>query len=361
MKVLMLIDSFTVGGAQRQFTTLSKELHKKHDVTVIVYHPITSHFENELNADNIRIVKILKQSRFDFRFIFKLLKFIRKEKFDVCISFLNTPNSYNVLAKITHCVPKIIVGQRSAYFKESLSLKRRFQESLLYFSDYITTNSITQKQRMEDIFPFLKDKIYYVPNVYDTSMVVQKLNFKKNFIVLSNTQINKNPLQLCQALVEYKRMYGEPKFRIKWYGRISKKHIDKTKLDEGIKILEDNGLYSNLTFEGITDTPLLKLKESDLLIHISNFEGCPNSVCEAMITKTPVLVSNVCDAPILLNNNSGILVNQLDPIDIANSIKTFETFTEEEIISMTENAYNMIRDNYNKNVAFETLNTLIVK
>lgn len=359
MKTLMLIDSFTVGGAQRQLTIIAKELHKSKNLTVIVYHPITSHFEEELKAEGVRIVKILKQSRFDFKFIGKLLKFIRKEKFDVSISFLSTPNFYNILAKVTHSVPKIIVSQRSAYFRDSITFKKRIQESLLYFADHITTNSITQKQRMEEIFPFLKGKIYFLPNVYTVPAFENKNNLKKRFIVLSNTQTNKNPLQLCKALIDYKTLYGRPKFIINWHGRVSEKTYDKSQFNEGLKLLQENDLSHNLVFKGITNTPFQKIAESDLLIHISNYEGCPNSVCEAMALKTPVLVSNVCDAPILLNDNRGILVNQLNPIDIANAIRTFENLTAKDINTMTENAYNMIIDYFNKEVALKVINKLI--
>src|SRR5690606_32870722 len=122
---------------------------------------------------------------------------------------------------------------------------------------------------------------------------------------------------------------------------------------------KENKLSNTLVFKGITNAPFEKIMESNLLIHISNYEGCPNSVCEAMALKTPVLVSNVCDAPILLNNNRGVLVNQLNPIDIAKSIRAFESLTTEDIITMTENAYNMIKDNFNKDVAIEVFNKLI--
>lgn len=359
MKILMLIDSFTVGGAQRQFTTIAKELHKEYDVTVVVYHAITSHFEEELIAEGVRIEKILKKSRFDIRFIFKLLKFIKREKFSISISFLDTPNFYNVIAKITRSVPKIIVSQRSAYFKETLSLKKRLRESLLYFADHITTNSITQKERMIDIFPFMEKKIHYLPNIYKLTGSTDRILKRKEFIVLSNTQRNKNPLQLCKAIVEYNKIYGKPDFTIKWYGRISKNQIDQEALDEGLKLLKLNNLSSCLAFVGITDNPKDKLLESDLLIHISNFEGCPNAVCEAMVYKTPVLVSNVCDSPYLIGNTRGFLVDVKSPLDIAKKIKEFEESKNSRIKNMISEAFNFIQSEFNIQNAIGKLNSLI--
>ena len=356
----MLIDSFNVGGAQRQLSTLAIELNKENEITMLVYHPITSHFEINLLNEGIRIKKILKKSKFDVFFILKLLKFIRKEKFDISISFLDTPNFYNVLAKIFRCVKKTIVSQRSAYFKESISLKQRIQESLLYFSDYITTNSITEKERMEILFPFFKKKIYYLPNVYEIPKdIISRVNNKLNFLVLSNTRLSKNPYKLCEAIVEYKKTYGIPKFKISWYGRIIENKEDYNKLNLGIDLLKKNNLEHIIQFKGITDTPLTKIIESDLLIHISDYEGCPNSVCEAMIYKTPVFLSDVCDANYLLNNNRGILIDKTSAIQIASKIYEFENFSAEKIEDMTDRAQCFIEENFNIKTSLSTIKKLI--
>jgi hypothetical protein len=364
MKILMLIDSFTVGGAQRQLTSLAIELNKEkeNNITIVVYHSITSHFENDLIKNGIRIKKILKKSRFDVLFIIKLLYYIKNEKFDVSISFLDTPNFYNILAKFFGCVKKVIVSQRSAYFKENISLKKRIQESLLYFADYITTNSITQKERMEILFPFFKKKIHYLPNVYEIpNEVISRDNNKMNFLVLSNTRLSKNPYKLCEAIIEYKKRIGIPKFKISWYGRIVEDKEDYNRLKLGIDLLINNNLEHIIEFKGITDVPLVKITESDLLIHISDYEGCPNSVCEAMLYKTPVFLSNVCDAFYLLNNNRGILVDNISAIEIANKIYEFENLNSEKINDMTNKAQYFIKQNFNINSSLSILYNLINK
>src|SRR5690606_3963212 len=119
----------------------------------------------------------------------------------------------------------------------------------------------------------MRKKIYYLPNAYASIKADNSINNRKQFIVLSNTQNNKNPYMLCKALVEYKKLYGEPKFRILWFGRISQSKKDISKLNKGIGLLSHHGISESLTFERITENPEKIIKVSDLLIHISNFEG----------------------------------------------------------------------------------------
>ena len=120
-RILLVIDHLNVGGAQRQMTFLAKELSKEFDVHLLLFHSKSSFLEEELNDAGVIITKILKKSKYDLFFIFKFLKFIRKLNVEISISFLETPNFYNELAILFRCVRKVIVSERSAYFKKDLT------------------------------------------------------------------------------------------------------------------------------------------------------------------------------------------------------------------------------------------------
>ena len=62
-----------------------------------------------------------------------------------------------------------------------------------------------------------------------------------------------------------------------------------------------------------SDIPGL-LREHHALIHPSLYEGLPNVVCEALAAGMPVLVSNVCDHPLLVaDGERGFLFDPADP------------------------------------------------
>lgn len=358
MKILMLIDSFTVGGAQKQFCTLAKELHKRYNLTVVVYHSVTSHFEDELKVEGVRIIKILKRSRFDIAFIIKLLIYIRKGQFDVSISFLDTPNFYNVIAKITGSINKIIVSQRSAYFKKSITLRKRIQESLLFFADSITTNSITQKQRMEEIFPFMKGKLYYLPNAYKTSRSYYSLN-SNSFVVLSNLNENKNPLRLVLAVEILVCKYSTKNFTINWYGRYPITEKAKIDFSRAQNIIRTKNLDNYIKFKGITSNPTKVINECSALIHISDYEGTSNSVCEAMALSKPIILSNICDHPILVSYNNGILVDHKTPGSIAAGILQYINMNLAERQKMGMKSKYYISKNHNINNTLNILNKIL--
>ncbi|WP_196889209.1 glycosyltransferase family 4 protein [Aureivirga sp. CE67] len=361
MKILLLTDSFNVGGAQRQFVALTKELNKYHEVEVIVFHPHTSHLEEEVKELKIPIYKILKKSRFEIKFIGKLIKEVKNRNYDISISYLDTPNFYNEILKIAGVVPKIIISQRSAYFKKTLTFKKKVLEYFHTFADVISTNSISQAERMKECFPFLSEKIVYTPNIYNIPKIpISSTKDKKvKFIVVSNTHYYKNPLKLCEAVLAYSQKYGEPKFKIDWFGRISSNEKDKLVMEKGLSLLEEKGLEKVLTFKGVTNEIYSKINMADALIHLSDFEGCPNSVCEAMFLKKPVLLSNVCDHPILVSNENGFLLDQKNPIDIAEKIHEFFQKEENEIKEMGERSYQLIKKQMSKEVTIQKWLNLI--
>ena len=184
-------------------------------------------------------------------------------------------------------------------------------------------------------------------------------NFR--FIVVSNTHYYKNPFKLCEAIVVYKKKYGNINFSIDWYGNISTIKRDMDLLNNGIELLKEEGLEGIIHFRGVIKDIYSKIKDADVLVHLSEFEGCPNSVCEAMFLKKPLLLSNVCDHPYLTSNRNGYLFNQTNPEDIAEKMYTMVNMKNCDLIAMGDLSKELIEDLMDRKMIINKWRQLIEK
>jgi glycosyltransferase involved in cell wall biosynthesis len=81
------------------------------------------------------------------------------------------------------------------------------------------------------------------------------------------------------------------------------------------------------------------MRSHDALIHPAYFEGLPNSVCEALASGLPVLISNTLDHPLLVQDGvSGLLFDPYSPVAIANAIQCFAKLDDTERCKMSQSA-----------------------
>lgn len=102
------------------------------------------------------------------------------------------------------------------------------------------------------------------------------------------------------------------------------------------------GLESNVRFLGLKDRSYIyeNLKNYDLLIQPSFFEGFGLTIVEGMAAKLPVLVSDI-EGPmeIIKNGQYGFFFKTGDAFDMAEKIEWFLNRADDEINKITENAY----------------------
>ena len=83
MKIAFLIHSFSAGGAEKQFSMLSRKLTDKGYENLFIVYKDTEHF---YNVKNILVKYLPKRFKIDILFLFSLVKFVKKEKIDILFS-----------------------------------------------------------------------------------------------------------------------------------------------------------------------------------------------------------------------------------------------------------------------------------
>jgi len=320
MKILCVIDSLGSGGAQRQLVELAKGFKEKgHKVSFLIYFDITF-FKPLLDEVNIP-VKIIQEDSFLKR-IFKIRKFIREQKCDVVVSFLETPNFICEISGFPWRNWKLIVGERSADPKILKSIKRRFFRLMHVFSDEVVANSKENIYIVKKINPFLsKKRCHVIYNIIDSKKWTPSdsylpLNEDKFRLIIAASHLDyKNARGLIEAIncltIEEKK-----KLNVSWYG---KKGEDNS-FNEAKELIAKYRLEDIIKFYEPTQDIYKVYAKCDAVGLFSFLEGLPNTVCEGMSMGRLILASKISEIPFLLNNDNNCMFDPKSIEQIRNTI-----------------------------------------
>ncbi|MDO4737699.1 MAG: glycosyltransferase [Bacteroidales bacterium] len=318
-KVLLLIDSLISGGAQRQIVGLAVMLSKEgYDITLLTYHDHSFYLpvlkENNVNYHYERLAK----NKF-LRF-FIIYNYIKEFNPHVVISYLDTPNMLACICHIFNQKFKLIVSERNT--TQLLGIKEKLKFYLYKNADKIVPNSYTQTSFIKDNFPMLQSKMVTITNFVDTDLFVpQKCPIKPagKYLILGVGRVckQKNVLNFISAINIVREKYD---VSVVWYGRTDGEYILKChELMSELKM--DEGAFA---FKKQTLNMVPVYQEFDAVCLPSIYEGFPNVLCEAMSCGLPVICSNVCDNPAIVENEkNGFLFDPMDINDIADKIICF--------------------------------------
>ena len=344
---MCVIDSLCAGGAQRQIVNLACGLKNNgHDVEMLIYHPRIDFFRSEVDSAGIIIHDVIKGNGFSWKVVLKLLLLIKSNRFCTIISFLDAPNIYCELAKaIIASNITLIVSERSS----RISNPSRFYRLIHHFADKVIVNSYNHADWLMS-FPFLRKKVNVIYNGYFINKQLQVSNINEegnfHFLVVGRIDKGKNGIKLIEALIELHDKFAVfPK--VSWIGRQPRDMISLNARQKMEDLLSKNlSVKSNWEWVGECSDVHERLCSCDALIHISLYEGLPNVVCEAFIAGKPVIASNVCDHPLLVEDGKrGFLCDPLSPESISNSIMDFINLTPTQRKKLGENARHYAEQN----------------
>jgi len=318
-KVLLLIDSLGVGGAERQLTELAIGLKEKGcDVNFVVFPVSTAnHFESILRDVSINL-EYDHQGKNKFRRIFEIARICRSRKIDTVIAYKGGVCMAASLSSFMHR-SKIIVSERST--TQRLSLIERLKFFCYRFADCIVTNSFSQQAFIQKQYPNLLKKTEVITNMVDCDRFHPADNKRKREIpiILTTARITpaKNILNYIEALGILK--HEGVKFKAVWYGDVLYDQVYYKAVKE-----KSNECDVEDCFE--IRPPVLNVEEIyrqvDIYCLPSIYEGFPNVICEAMASGLPIACSNICDNPYIVEDGiNGVLFNPTDSQNIADQLR----------------------------------------
>ena len=318
--ISLFIPSFETGGVENNVILYSKILIENGYKVDVVYTRANDK-KLQLINDEVNRVKIKPILNIPFvhprvidslNIVVEYYKYLKKNKENILvISFQNSIVSIllcrllgiKVIARVANH-PNIINVDGTLMTKISNFLKNYIYR---YATLVITNSQITSKQIAMNTKA--KTKTIYNPS------------FSNKIVEMSNEPIDDEKFSNIKTkkVIAVGRLVNQKNFELLIRAfKIVLESVDAhliiigegEKRDEIIRLIEELNLANKVYLAGFQSNPYKYVKNSDLFVLSSLYEGLPNSLIEAIAVDTPVIATNCLSGPseILLNGEGGDLI-----------------------------------------------------
>jgi putative capsular polysaccharide biosynthesis protein len=217
----------------------------------------------------------------------RLMPSIDKEEYDLIVD-------YNGQHMLYYMIDKLRGKHKVTFFHSD------YQKWLYYYAmdkkyfekaDAIFTISETCVQSLQELFPGAANKVKLMENISNPRTIEQKslehIDFKRKhqymLLSLGHICINKGSDIALEVAVQLKKKGID--FEWLFAGSISKDM-------DYLHYVEQRDLNDNIRFLGPVKNPYPYIKEADIFVHLSRFEGKSIALDEAKILCKPIVVTN---------------------------------------------------------------------
>ena len=280
MKICLAISTLSSGGAERNACLLANYLVKDNSVSFLIFQKSKKCFyklDKNIKINNLNLLSVNNNIFFKIinfiKRIIVIVQFLKKNKPDTIISFLETMNITILISSI---------------FVKGIKIK------------IISDRNNPQKSERPLTILFFKFLIYRLADY----LVLQTKAISKNYKFFENSKIK-------ILLLSLKYLKNKINFNCHIFGAGS----HKRKILDTIKKLD---LSKNIKLKGVSKNILNLYHKYDIYVLSSKFEGYPNTLVEAISAKI-VPISSDCDygpSEIISNNKTGLIFKTNDSYDL---------------------------------------------
>ena len=349
--LIIFMPSIEGGGVEKNLFLVSNYLGKRiGNVSLItVSRKYKKKFHNSIEFISLMSNywdKLGRRAKY-FLSIFLLIREILKNKNIIVFAF--QANIYCIIVCKLFSI-KVIARSNSAPAGWSRNkLKRLIFKFCLNLADKVMVNSIQFKKDLKKHFNVNATCIYNPLN-YDEILKKSKKKSKKIFTNKKQLKIlnigrfteQKDQMTFLKALNQIK---GIIKFEAIIVGR-GKLHKDL------LEYIERNDLKNFVKIINFVENPFPLLKQTELFILSSKYEGLPNVLLEALALKKFIISSNCPTGPkeILLNGKGGLLFNVSNHNQLSKKILYYIKNKKRCLKMLRYAIQNLYRFDYQKNL-----------
>lgn len=313
MNIAILIPSLRQGGAEKQAALLASVLDKYHSVDLYLlygYNAIAPHNKEVLDCSNVRL-HLLNGNIISK--IFKLTNEWKSKNIDIVFNYLSSCDVVGAMAARMAGVKRVYSGIRNTRLEWHKMIADRF------IHNYIATGTIYNCYSGAEYFRskgFRKSKNIVIPNGFmDIAQpIVREDKPIKHIVTTGRFVPQKDYLTMIKTLAKLKAMRHDFVMDIIGYG------VEEANIRNWIKEYDVEDITTiHIKPDNVQDI----VRDADIYLSTSLFEGTSNSIMEALNWSMPVVATDVGDNSYMITNGvNGMLHSIGDAEGIAHSIAT---------------------------------------
>lgn len=316
MRIIQMIDSLEVGGAEKMAVNYANALANRIEFSGIVATRKEGNLKLQIN-DKVDYFFLNRKKTIDIKAIARLRKYCKSNKIDYL-----QPHSSSfftaLLVKLT--LPKIkIIWHDHNGLSEFLSSRKSLSLKVasLFFEGIIVVNDQLKQWAKRELNC---KKIIYLPNftAMDSSQsLVTTLEGEegKRILCLANLRFQKNHFLLLDVAEKIKETHPD------WTFHLVGKDFEDDYSKQIKELIVSNKLQQNVFIYGTKNDTTAIIKNIDIAILTSQSEGLPVAVLEYGLSKKPVVSTEVGEIPLMIKNNqNGFVVPSKDTARFAEAL-----------------------------------------
>ena len=349
--ILFIVSDMESGGFQKSLISLLKEFnYDEYNVDITILSP-NGIFINDIPKE-VKIKKLNIEPCFFYKFPQCLIQLIKEKKIlltykriiQFFISRLNKGLGGIYMAKQIPAIDKkydVAIDYNGQHILYYMVDKVKAEKKISYFHsdykkwpyykyadkkyypkvDYIVTISEICKESLVEFFPECKEKIRVIENISSPKIIRDlslrecsiKFNLKYTNVIMvgrpSKTKGYDFAIEACKRL-------RDDGYKVKFYSIGTSNEVDIFK-----NMVIGLGIENEFIFLGETNNPYKYIRQANIFVHPSRFEGKSVAIDEAKILCKPIVISNFTTAKDHIKNEVNGLIVEMNSEGVYKGIK----------------------------------------
>lgn len=308
MRIVQVIDSLEIGGAEKMAVNYANALSDRIEFSGLVATRAEGNLKSQLSS-SVSYLFLKKKSTIDFGAAFRLRRYCKENKVD----FLQPhSSSYFIALLVKFLYPKIsIIWHDHNGLSEFISSEKSLALKIAsrFFKGIIVVNYKLKTWAEKELNC---KKVIYLPNftAIDKSTNIETVLDGidgKRILCLANLRDQKNHFFLLEVAEKLKQSYAH------WTFHLVGKDFEDEYSKQLRTLIRDKDLESNVFIYGSRNDVKNIINQSDITILTSKSEGLPVSLIEYGLSKKPVVSTKVGEIPLIIKDNvNGFIVEPDD-------------------------------------------------